>query len=83
MLAGLKGDATADFPVDVVIKKQIRVLSGYGKSMDALLAAVRIIESGQWPIHMIATHAFGLDEAEQAIDAAEAGGAVVQARIKP
>ena len=83
VLAGLKGDATAELPVDVVIMKQLRVLSGYGKSMDALSAAVRIIESDQWPIHMIATHGFGLDEAEQAIDAAEAGGAVVQARIEP
>ena len=83
VLAGLKGDATAEFPVDLVIQRQLRVLSGYGKSMEALAAAVRIIESGQWPLDLIATHRFGLDESEQAIEAAEAGGEVVQARIEP
>lgn len=83
VLAGIKGDVTADFPVDLAIHKQLRVLSGYGKSLEAMAAGVRIIESGQWPIDLITTHRFGLDEAEEAIDAAEAGGEVVQARIEP
>ena len=83
VLAGLKGDITADFPVDLAIHKQLRVLSGYGKSLEAMEAGVRIIESGRWPIDLITTHRFGLDEATEAIEAAEAGGEVVQARIEP
>ena len=83
VLAGLKGDASAALPVDVVIKKQISLLSGYGKSMEALSTAVRMIESRQWSVDRIATHAFDLDEAEAAIDAVETGGPVVQARIEP
>lgn len=83
VLAGLKGDASARLPVDIAITNQIRILSGYGKSLEALIAAVRTIESGEWPIEKIATHSFGLDDAEAAIEAVESGGDVVQARIEP
>ena len=83
VLAGLKGDVTAELPVDLMIHKQLRVLTGYGKSLEAMEAGIRIIESGRWPLDLIATHSFGLDEAEMAIEAAEAGGEVVQARIEP
>ena len=83
VLAGLKGDVTAELPVDLMIHKQLRVLTGYGKSLEAMEAGIRIIESGQWPLDLIATHSFALDEAEMAIEAAEAGGEVVQARIEP
>jgi threonine dehydrogenase-like Zn-dependent dehydrogenase len=83
VLAGLKGDASAQLPIDVAISNQIRILTGYGKSLAALISAVRIIESGEWPIEKIATHSFGLHEAEAAIEAVESGGDVVQARIEP
>jgi len=83
VLAGLKGEANADLPVDLVIKKQIRLLSGYGKSVNATSAAVRMIESRRWQIDQIATHSFDLDEATSAIEAVEHGAEVVQARIEP
>ena len=83
VLAGLKGDVSAELPVDLLIHRQLRVLTGFGKRVDALVAAVRTIESGGWPIGEITTHCFGLDEAEQAIEAVEAGGPVVQVRIEP
>jgi len=83
VLAGLKGGTTAAVPIDLLIHKQLRILSGYGKSFEALAAAVRTIESGDWPIDRITTHCFDLDAAEQAIEAVEAGGVVVQVRIEP
>ena len=83
VLAGLKGESVAELPVDLVINKQIRLLAGYGKSFAALAAAVRTIESAEWPVDLIATHSFGLGEAAEAIAAVEGGGAVVQVRIEP
>ena len=69
ILGGLKGGQTVpDFVSDRIVRKQLTVkgVSGAANST-AFEAAVKLIESGRFPLEKLHTHDFGLAYAEQAI----------------
>ncbi len=65
MIAGTTGGATA-VNFAAVVRNEIEILGGLGQSWD-VEAAVKIIESGRYPVHEMVTCTLPLAQAEQAL----------------
>ena len=68
VLAGLKGGRTMEFTSDSIIRKGATVVGAFGVDARAYTDAIKIIESGKFPLEKMHTHTFGLDEAAYAVD---------------
>jgi threonine dehydrogenase-like Zn-dependent dehydrogenase len=68
VLAGLKGDRTVPVPTDLIIHKAVSLVGAFGVDNRAYAEAIRIIESGRYPLHKLHTHTFGLTEVARAIE---------------
>lgn len=66
--AGLKGPNPIEIPTDTIVNKAINLVGAYGVDSRAYAEAIRIIESGRYPLEKLHTHTFGLDDAARAID---------------
>lgn len=68
VLAGLKGShRLPDFNPDDIILHQITVKGVLGVNYHSFRRAIDLINSGNVPLHQMHTHAFPLEQAEQAI----------------
>ena len=68
VLAGIKGGrAVPDFVSDRIVTKALTVKGAYGVESTSYRAAIRMIESGRYPLHRLRSHTFRLDETELAI----------------
>jgi threonine dehydrogenase-like Zn-dependent dehydrogenase len=69
LFAGMKGSGRTipDFSSDQVIMKELTIRGMNGQDIRAYEPALRLIESGKYPLHKMHTHTFGLDDAERAI----------------
>ncbi|HVV21240.1 MAG TPA: alcohol dehydrogenase catalytic domain-containing protein [Pseudonocardiaceae bacterium] len=67
VLAGLKGGAEIPVRTDVIINRALTVVGAFGVDARGYRQAIRIIESGRFPLEKLHTHSFGLDETELAI----------------
>jgi threonine dehydrogenase-like Zn-dependent dehydrogenase len=76
VLAGLKGGQDIPVRTDVIINRALTVVGAFGVDARGYREAIRIIESGRFPLEKLHTHSFGLDETELAIQtlAGEASG---------
>jgi threonine dehydrogenase-like Zn-dependent dehydrogenase len=68
VLAGLKGRKPTSLSTDAIIHKGAAVVGAYGVDARAYLDAIRIIESGRFPLLRMHTHTFGLAEAQRAVE---------------
>jgi threonine dehydrogenase-like Zn-dependent dehydrogenase len=68
VLAGLKGGRPLEVATDRLINKGATVVGAYGVDSKAYAHAIRIIESGRFPLEKLHTHTFGLADAALAID---------------
>jgi threonine dehydrogenase-like Zn-dependent dehydrogenase len=68
VLAGLKGRRPVEMVTDVIINKAVTVVGAYGVDSRAYREAIRLIESGRFPLDRLHTHTFGLDETARAIE---------------
>jgi threonine dehydrogenase-like Zn-dependent dehydrogenase len=68
VLAGLKGDRPVPIPTDLIIHKAASLVGAFGVDNRAYTEAIRIIESGRYPLHKLHTHTFGLTEVARAIE---------------
>jgi threonine dehydrogenase-like Zn-dependent dehydrogenase len=67
-LAGVKGShAVNDLRTDLIMQKSVRVLGTKGAPWRATEAAIRMIESGRFPLERLHTHTMPLDETERAL----------------
>jgi alcohol dehydrogenase len=79
VLGGLMGTSTAtSLYTDQFIWKEIRLQGVYTHSAESTRAAVKLVESRQFPLERMVTHHFSLDDAEQAVRAA--GGELPELR---
>jgi threonine dehydrogenase-like Zn-dependent dehydrogenase len=68
VLAGSKhGRPLDDFAHDTVVRKELTVKGVRGHDYDSVEAAIRIIESGRYPLERMATHRFALDRVDEAL----------------
>jgi threonine dehydrogenase-like Zn-dependent dehydrogenase len=68
VLAGLKGGGEIPgFVSDKIVQRQITLKGVWSVQGAAYKQALRIIESGRFPLERLRTHTFGLDDTETAI----------------
>ena len=67
VLAGLKGQRPIELVTDKLINKALTVKGAFSVDAAAYTAAIKLIESGKFPLHKMQTHKFGLDDVEHAI----------------
>jgi threonine dehydrogenase-like Zn-dependent dehydrogenase len=68
VLAGLKGGREVPLRTDLVINRALTLVGAYGVDARAYAEAIKIIESGRFPLEKLHTHSFGLDETALAIE---------------
>ena len=68
VLAGLKGRQPVELVTDTIINKALTVVGAYGVDARGNREAIRIIESGRFPLERLHTHTFGLEQAVEAIE---------------
>jgi threonine dehydrogenase-like Zn-dependent dehydrogenase len=69
ILAGMKGSGRTipGFSTDAVIMKELTLRGMNGQDLRAYEPALRLIESGKYPLEKMATHSFPLEDAERAV----------------
>ncbi|HSC04673.1 MAG TPA: alcohol dehydrogenase catalytic domain-containing protein [Solirubrobacteraceae bacterium] len=76
VLAGLKGGKSVDLVTDRLINKGLTVRGAFGVNADAYIEAIRIIESGRFPLEKMHSGKYELADTEAAIQALADGDAV-------
>jgi threonine dehydrogenase-like Zn-dependent dehydrogenase len=76
VLAGLKGHKAIELVTDRLINKGITIKGAYGVNADAYIEAIRIIESGRFPLHKMHSGKFELADTEAAIQQLGDGSAI-------
>ena len=67
VLAGLKGQRPVELVTDRLINKALTVKGAFSVDAASYTDAIKLIESGKFPLHKMQTHKFGLDDVEHAI----------------
>lgn len=68
VIGGIKGFVPMpDFPIDAVSHKRLHIVGALSTSEWAVQQAIRVIESGRYPLHLMHTHSVPLEGAEHAI----------------
>ncbi len=68
VLAGLKGGRPVELSTDLIINKAITVAGAFSVDSRAYAEAIRLIETGRFPLERMHTHTFGLDDVARAIE---------------
>jgi threonine dehydrogenase-like Zn-dependent dehydrogenase len=68
VLAGLKGGRPIELSTDLLINKAINVVGAFSVDSRAYAEAIRLIETGRFPLERMHTHTFGLDDISLAIE---------------
>ena len=68
VLAGLKGGRPIEVSTDLIINKAITVVGAYGVDARAYSEAIRLIETGRFPLERLHTHTFELADTAHAIE---------------
>jgi threonine dehydrogenase-like Zn-dependent dehydrogenase len=68
VLAGLKGGQPAELSTDLIINKALTVMGAFSVDSRGYAEAIRLIETGRFPLARMHTHTFGLDEVGLAIE---------------
>ena len=76
VLAGLKGGKSVELVTDRLINKGLTVRGAFGVNAEAYIEAIRIIESGRFPLEKMHSGKYELADTEAAIQALADGDAV-------
>ena len=68
VLAGLKGGRAHPLNTDLIINKAATVVGAFSVDSRGYADAIRIIESGRFPLEKLHTHSFGLADVPRAIE---------------
>ena len=67
VLAGLKGGRKLELSTDQLVNKALTVKGAFSVDAAAYTDAIKLIESGKFPLEKMQTHKYGLDDVEHAI----------------
>src|SRR5205807_4764213 len=67
VLAGLKGHKPIELVTDMLINKALTGKGAFSGDAAGYENAIKLIESGKFPLHKMQTHKYGLDDVEHAI----------------
>jgi threonine dehydrogenase-like Zn-dependent dehydrogenase len=67
LFAAAPAETPADFRIADVLARRLTLKPCRGHSYEAVELALRHIASGRWPLHLMATHRFGLAEVDLAV----------------
>lgn len=68
ILPGLYGmDREIPLVLDKIVYKEVRVQGAFSHDFRSVLPAIRLAESGRYPLEKMVTHRFALEEAEKAV----------------
>ncbi len=67
VLAGLKGGRKLELSTDQLVNKALTVRGAFSVDAAGYENAIKLIESGKFPLEKMQTHKFGLDDVEHAI----------------
>jgi threonine dehydrogenase-like Zn-dependent dehydrogenase len=76
VLAGLKGGKTVDLVTDRLINKGVTVRGAFGVNAEAYIEAIRIIESGRFPLEKMHSGKYELADTEAAIQSLADGDSI-------
>jgi len=76
VLAGLKGGKQIELVTDRLINKGVTIRGAFGVNAEAYIEAIRIIESGRFPLEKMSSGTFELADTEAAIQALADGDAI-------
>ena len=62
-------DATAPIPIERIVRNEVRFQGVFTSGGDATIAAIKLAESGRYPLEKMVTHRFPLEKAEEALRA--------------
>jgi threonine dehydrogenase-like Zn-dependent dehydrogenase len=68
VIAGLKGRRPVEIFSDRIVNKGLTIVGAYGVGSAAYRQAIRIIESGRFPLERLHTHSFELADTARAIE---------------
>jgi threonine dehydrogenase-like Zn-dependent dehydrogenase len=68
VLAGLKGQRPVELSTDMIINKALTVVGAFSVDSRGYAEAIRLIESGRFPLERMHTHTFGLSDVSLAIE---------------
>ncbi len=68
VLAGLKGGTPVELSTDVIINKALTVVGAFSVDSRAYTEAIRLIETGRFPLERMHTHTFALSDVSRAIE---------------
>lgn len=67
VVAGEAHAQAPDFEPDLIFMKELTIKGVRGRTASEMKKAIRILESGKYPLEKLATHHFGLNDVEKAI----------------
>jgi threonine dehydrogenase-like Zn-dependent dehydrogenase len=67
VIAGLKGGRKVELSTDQLVNKALTVKGAFSVDAAGYENAIKLIESGKFPLEKMQTHKFGLDDVEHAI----------------
>ena len=67
VVAGEAHAKAPDFEPDLIFMKELTIKGVRGRTASEMKKAIRILESGKYPLEKLATHHFGLNDVEKAI----------------
>jgi threonine dehydrogenase-like Zn-dependent dehydrogenase len=68
------GGTVREFPIEKLARKYITLKAARGHSYASVELAIQRIASGRYPLHLLATHSFGLDGVDRAIKSVGGAG---------
>lgn len=68
VLAGLKGGQEIPIQTDLLLNRGVTLVGAFGVDADANRKAIALLESGRFPLELMHTHTFGLDDVPEAIE---------------
>jgi threonine dehydrogenase-like Zn-dependent dehydrogenase len=70
LAASKHGRPVGDFAYDTAVRKELRLLGVRGHDQRSVVPAIELIRSNRFPLRRLCTHAFGLDQVDQALQVA-------------